>query len=109
MRGLAYNLRGILINERGANVRPTMKFAAMLCAGVLMFSEGTTAQEGGKAISNSTISNSTISSTAISSTTISLGTATPGGGFPLYGNAFADIINAADPTLAVEPRNTKGS
>jgi TRAP-type uncharacterized transport system substrate-binding protein len=114
MRGLAYNLRGMLINERGANVRPTMKFAAMLCAGVLMFSEGATAQEGGKAISNSTISSSTISNatisrTAISSTTISLGTATPGGGFPLYGNAFADIINAADPTLAVEPRNTKGS
>ncbi len=42
-------------------------------------------------------------------TTISLGTATPGGGFPLYGGAFADTINATDPSLAVEPRNTKGS
>ena len=42
-------------------------------------------------------------------TTISLGTATPGGGFPLYGNAFAEIMNAADPTLSIEPRNTKGS
>ena len=40
---------------------------------------------------------------------ISFGTATPGGGFPLYGNAFAEIMNAADPTLSIEPRNTKGS
>ena len=46
---------------------------------------------------------------AISKTTITLGTATPGGGFPLYGNAFAEIINAIDPTLSIEPRNTKGS
>jgi TRAP transporter TAXI family solute receptor len=86
-----------------------MKFAAMLCAGALMFGSGARAQEGGKAISSATISNTTISSATISRTTISLGTATPGGGFPLYGNAFAEIINAADPTLAVEPRNTKGS
>ena len=42
-------------------------------------------------------------------TTISLGTATPGGGFPLYGNAFAEVMNAADPSLSIEPRNTKGS
>jgi hypothetical protein len=42
-------------------------------------------------------------------TTISLGTATPGGGFPLYGNAFAAVMNAADPMLAIVPRNTKGS
>jgi hypothetical protein len=46
---------------------------------------------------------------AIQKTTITLGTATPGGGFPLYGNNFADVINAADPTLSIEPRNTKGS
>jgi hypothetical protein len=46
---------------------------------------------------------------AIQKTTITLGTATPGGGFPLYGNSFADVINAADPTLSIEPRNTKGS
>jgi len=38
-----------------------------------------------------------------------LGTATPGGGFPLYGGAFADTINETDPSLSVEPRNTKGS
>jgi TRAP transporter TAXI family solute receptor len=52
------------------------------------------AQDGGKTISR---------------TTISLGTATPGGGFPLYGNAFAEVMNAADGSLAIEPRNTKGS
>jgi TRAP transporter TAXI family solute receptor len=46
---------------------------------------------------------------AISKTTITLGTATPGGGFPLYGNALAEIINGIDPTLSIEPRNTKGS
>src|ERR1700741_2030154 len=48
-------------------------------------------------------------SKSISKTTIVLGTATPGGGFPLYGNAFAEVMNAADDTLAIEPRNTKGS
>ena len=40
---------------------------------------------------------------------VSLGTATPGGGFPAYGQAFADTINETDPSLSVEPRNTKGS
>src|SRR5439155_442794 len=38
-----------------------------------------------------------------------LGTATPGGGFPVYGAAFAETINEIDPSLAVQPRNTKGS
>lgn len=41
--------------------------------------------------------------------TISLGTATPGGGFPLYGGVFAECLNAADPELAIAPRNTRGS
>ncbi len=41
--------------------------------------------------------------------TIVLGTATPGGGFPLYGGAFAEAVNAADASLVVETRNTKGS
>src|SRR5258708_32974979 len=45
----------------------------------------------------------------IQKTSISLGTATPGGGFPLYGGAFAEGMNETDPTLAIEPRNTKGS
>jgi TRAP transporter TAXI family solute receptor len=38
-----------------------------------------------------------------------LGTATPGGGFPLYGDAFAEMVNAQEPRIRVEPRNTKGS
>jgi TRAP transporter TAXI family solute receptor len=38
-----------------------------------------------------------------------LGTATPGGGFPLYGQAFAEMVNAQEPRIRVEPRNTKGS
>jgi TRAP transporter TAXI family solute receptor len=42
-------------------------------------------------------------------TVVSLGTATPGGGFPLYGGAVAEVINAEDPTLEVKPRNTRGS
>jgi len=42
-------------------------------------------------------------------TTVSLGTATPGGGFPAYGQAFADTINELEPTLEVRPQNTKGS
>ncbi|BAT61800.1 ABC transporter, phosphonate, periplasmic substrate-binding protein [Variibacter gotjawalensis] len=42
-------------------------------------------------------------------TTVRLGTATPGGGFPVYGDAFIAAIAAADPDLKVEPRNTKGS
>src|SRR5436190_1973333 len=40
---------------------------------------------------------------------ITLGTATPGGGFPVYGAAFADMVNAQDPALKIETRNTKGS
>ena len=38
-----------------------------------------------------------------------LGTATPGGGFPIYGDAFAAMVNAQEPKLRIEPRNTKGS
>jgi len=38
-----------------------------------------------------------------------LGTATPGGGFPLYGAAFAEMVNAQEPRMRIEPRNTKGS
>ena len=70
-----------------------MKLAWIACIG-LLFVGNAGAQEGGKAVTK---------------TTISLGTATPGGGFPVYGNAFAEIMNAADPALSIEPRNTKGS
>ena len=38
-----------------------------------------------------------------------LGTATPGGGFPVYGAAFTEAINAQEPRLRIETRNTKGS
>lgn len=41
--------------------------------------------------------------------TVRFGTATPGGGFPLFGGAAAETINETDPSLSVEPRNTKGS
>lgn len=42
-------------------------------------------------------------------TVVTLATATPGGGFPVFGQAFAETIHAADPTLEIEQRNTKGS
>src|SRR4051812_48880111 len=45
----------------------------------------------------------------IGKTTINLGTATPGGGFPLYGDAFAKVMNEADASLVITTRNTKGS
>lgn len=70
-----------------------MRFAIILLSAALLFRPAT-AQTGGN---------------AIPSKTLSLGTATPGGGFPLYGNAFAEVINAADPALTIAPRNTKGS
>src|SRR5450432_158921 len=38
-----------------------------------------------------------------------LSTATPGGGFPVYGEAFARTINELDPTLDVQTRNSTGS
>jgi len=40
---------------------------------------------------------------------ITLGTATPGGGFPLYGGVFAEAVHAADASLSIETRNTRGS
>ncbi|MEM5428766.1 TAXI family TRAP transporter solute-binding subunit [Cupriavidus oxalaticus] len=44
-----------------------------------------------------------------SPTKVILGTATPGGGFPLYGDAAAAAINETDETLDVQTRNTGGS
>ena len=41
--------------------------------------------------------------------TLTLATATPGGGFPVYGAAFQASVQAADPTLTIDTRNTKGS
>jgi TRAP transporter TAXI family solute receptor len=40
---------------------------------------------------------------------LSLATATPGGGFPVYGDAFKAAVQESDPTIAIETRNTKGS
>jgi TRAP transporter TAXI family solute receptor len=40
---------------------------------------------------------------------LTLATATPGGGFPAYGEAFIAAIEAADPGLRLLPRNTRGS
>lgn len=65
-----------------------------IAIGVALLPAGAAADEGG---------------TAMGPFTISLGTATPGGGFPLYGDAFAHAITAADPSLVIVPRNTKGS
>jgi uncharacterized protein len=76
-----------------------MRLARMICVATAFVMAGVAAQEGDK----------TISKTATSKTAINFGTATPGGGFPLYGNAFAEIINTADPTFSILPRNTKGS
>ncbi|HEY4366788.1 MAG TPA: TAXI family TRAP transporter solute-binding subunit [Steroidobacteraceae bacterium] len=42
-------------------------------------------------------------------TTLTLGTATPGGGFAVYGQAVAEQIGAADRSLKIELRPTKGS
>jgi TRAP transporter TAXI family solute receptor len=45
----------------------------------------------------------------VEKTVVSLGTATPGGGFPVYGQAFAETVNEMEPALEVRPQNTKGS
>ncbi|MHB2209869.1 TAXI family TRAP transporter solute-binding subunit [Methylobacterium sp. CM6257] len=42
-------------------------------------------------------------------TRVVLATATPGGGFPAFGEAFASAILAADPTIAIETRPSGGS
>ncbi|MBR0830117.1 TAXI family TRAP transporter solute-binding subunit [Bradyrhizobium manausense] len=75
-----------------------MKLGLVFTLGAVLLAGPALAQTGDKPISTTTIS-----------LKISLGTATPGGGFPLYGNAFAQVMNAADPSLAIAPRNTKGS
>jgi TRAP transporter TAXI family solute receptor len=42
-------------------------------------------------------------------TIVTLATATPGGGFPVFGQAFADALHATDPSVEIQQRNTKGS
>src|SRR5262245_6318705 len=46
---------------------------------------------------------------AVNKTIVVLGTATPGGGFPVYGQALSESINESDSTLEVRPQNTAGS
>ena len=46
---------------------------------------------------------------AIDKIVVTLGTATPGGGFPLYGQAVAETLNATEPGLELRPQHTKGS
>ncbi len=71
-----------------------MRFPLLVLLGAWLLASSAATQDGGR---------------TTLTTTVSLGTATPGGGFPLYGNAFAEVMNAADPSLRVTPRNTKGS
>jgi uncharacterized protein len=71
-----------------------MKLALLACIGVVFLAPVVAAEERDKAIQQ---------------TEITLGTATPGGGFPLYGNAFAEVMNAADPSIVIKTQNTKGS
>src|SRR5215470_12250754 len=73
---------------------PAMYRVLAILGGVLLMTGGAAAQDKEKMVQMNTIS---------------LGTATPGGGFPLYGDAFAQVMNAADPQLIIAPRNTKGS
>lgn len=47
--------------------------------------------------------------TAAARNVLVLGTATPGGGFPVFGDAFAEMVNAQEPALRVQTRNTQGS
>src|SRR5262245_35133300 len=49
------------------------------------------------------------SAEASDKTVVTLGTATPGGGFPVYGEALALSVNETDPSLEVRPTNTAGS
>jgi len=42
-------------------------------------------------------------------THVTLATATPGGGFPFFGDNAAAVINETDKSLSVETKNTKGS
>ena len=70
-------------------------FVAALCAGLAACAV-VPVQTGTQYIANTPI-------------TLTLGTATPGGGFPVYGAAFTETVHEADPTITIEPRNTKGS
>jgi TRAP transporter TAXI family solute receptor len=74
--------------------RNDMRFTGIVFLGAALLGGNAFAQQG---------------ETVITKTTINLGTATPGGGFPLYGDTFAKVMNDADASLMIAPRNTKGS
>jgi TRAP transporter TAXI family solute receptor len=50
-----------------------------------------------------------MSHSAAQQTRVTLATATPGGGFPFFGDNAAAVINETDPSLLVTTHNTKGS
>src|SRR5258706_3639892 len=47
--------------------------------------------------------------TSTAQQTLVLGPATPGGGFPVFGDAFSEMVNAQEPALRIKPKNTRGS
>ena len=47
--------------------------------------------------------------TAAEQLRVVMGTATPGGGFPFFGDAVVRTLAKTDPTLLIEARNTRGS
>jgi TRAP transporter TAXI family solute receptor len=57
----------------------------------------------------SVVSSLLLMTPALAQQALVLATATPGGGFPVYGAAFSEVINAQEPKLRIETRNTKGS
>ena len=50
-----------------------------------------------------------MNTTTTAQTRVTLATATPGGGFPFFGDNAAAVINETDASLLVETKNTKGS
>src|SRR5579864_6528250 len=75
--------------QRKPVLRLEMKIARLVCIATALIAASAAAQNGDKPISNP-------ASNPASKTSISFATATPGGGFPLYGNALAEVMNAAD-------------
>lgn len=50
-----------------------------------------------------------VTSASAQNVKVTLGTATPGGGFPVYGDAFIAALKVHDPALEIAAVNTKGS
>lgn len=50
-----------------------------------------------------------VPATAADDIRVVMGTATPGGGFPIFGDAVVRTVAKTDPNLLIEARNTKGS